>query len=319
MGDKISDYPVKTVIHNDDLLDFSNTEDSGASYTVSQKVKVSELMSHINSFSQTIYNTDGNINETRVVTSNGATTTWLGGDLIVRMDNAVDDYAFLIMNESFAEKGRYGFDQVNSSAELSLSNSSGEFFKVNNNEMFVNTDSFVITSLNKIGIGTTSPDSDTWLHIKKNENAPRYFKIHNESTGSSALSSVMVLSDTAILKLVCQGSGKLVDPGTSHLISSNSDLILNSASSGKDIYFRTQSINRMALTNTGALGIGTDTPDTDSILDLSSTTRGFLGPRMTTLQRDAISSPPFGLFICNTTTSKLNFYNGSAWEVVTSV
>ena len=143
MGDKISGYPVKTVIHNDDLLDFSNTEDSGVSYTASQKVKVSEFMSHINSFSQTIYNADGNINETRVVTSNGATTTWLGGDLIVRMDNALDDYAFLIMNESFAEKGRYGFDQVNSSAELSLSNLSGEFLKANNGSLLIGSPTLI--------------------------------------------------------------------------------------------------------------------------------------------------------------------------------
>ena len=94
-------------------------------------------MAHINSFSQTIYNLDGNINETRVVTSNGATTTWLGGDLIVRMDNLLDDYAFLIMDESFAEKGRYGFDQLNSSAELSLSNLSGEFLKANNGSLLI--------------------------------------------------------------------------------------------------------------------------------------------------------------------------------------
>lgn len=143
MGDKISGYPVKTVIHNDDLLDFSNTEDSGSSYTASQKVKVSEFMSHINSFSQTIYNTDGNINETRVVTSNGATTTWLGGDLIVRMDNALDDYAFLIMNESFTEKGRFGFDQLNASGELSLSNLSGEFLKANNGSLLIGSPTLI--------------------------------------------------------------------------------------------------------------------------------------------------------------------------------
>jgi len=34
---------------------------------------------------------------------------------------------------------------------------------------------------------------------------------------------------------------------------------------------------------------------------------------MTTAQRDAITSPSSGLIIYNTTTSLLNFYNGSAW------
>ena len=43
------------------------------------------------------------------------------------------------------------------------------------------------------------------------------------------------------------------------------------------------------------------------------TTKGFLPPRMTTTQRDAISSPATGLTIYNTTTNALNVYNGSSW------
>ena len=39
---------------------------------------------------------------------------------------------------------------------------------------------------------------------------------------------------------------------------------------------------------------------------------------MTGTERDAISSPTAGLIVYNSTTNKLNFYNGSAWEVVTS-
>lgn len=46
--------------------------------------------------------------------------------------------------------------------------------------------------------------------------------------------------------------------------------------------------------------------------------KGTIPPRMTTTQRDAISSPIQGLIIFNTTTSKLNFYTGSAWEAVSS-
>lgn len=41
-------------------------------------------------------------------------------------------------------------------------------------------------------------------------------------------------------------------------------------------------------------------------------------PSLTTAQRDAISTPVAGLMIFNSTTSKLNFYTGSAWEAVTS-
>lgn len=49
---------------------------------------------------------------------------------------------------------------------------------------------------------------------------------------------------------------------------------------------------------------------------VSSTTKGFLPPRMTTTQRDAIATPATGLIVYNTTTTELNQYNGSAWVPV---
>ncbi len=58
------------------------------------------------------------------------------------------------------------------------------------------------------------------------------------------------------------------------------------------------------------VGIGTTNPNTSAELDVSSTTKGFLPPRMTTTQRDAIESPADGLVIFNTTTKCLNFYAG---------
>jgi hypothetical protein len=70
--------------------------------------------------------------------------------------------------------------------------------------------------------------------------------------------------------------------------------------------------------NGGNVGIGTTSPSASALLDVTSTTAGFLPPRMTTAQRDAISSPAAGLTVYNTSTNKLNFYNGSAWEAVTS-
>lgn len=63
----------------------------------------------------------------------------------------------------------------------------------------------------------------------------------------------------------------------------------------------------------GSVGMGISTPDSSSALDVSSTTKGFLPPRMTTAQRDAISSPATGLTIFNLSNNKLNVYNGSSW------
>ena len=61
------------------------------------------------------------------------------------------------------------------------------------------------------------------------------------------------------------------------------------------------------------VGIGTTTPNASAVLDASSTSKGFLPPRMTTVQRDAIASPAAGLVIFNTNTNSLQIYNGSGW------
>lgn len=60
------------------------------------------------------------------------------------------------------------------------------------------------------------------------------------------------------------------------------------------------------------------TPDASSILELRTTSKGFLIPRMTQTQRDAIISPATGLMIYNTSTNTFNFYNGTGWTALTS-
>lgn len=58
---------------------------------------------------------------------------------------------------------------------------------------------------------------------------------------------------------------------------------------------------------------GTVTPHASSLVNIQSTTKGFLMPRMTTTQRDAISSPATGLLVVNTTTSSIDMWTGSSW------
>jgi hypothetical protein len=50
-----------------------------------------------------------------------------------------------------------------------------------------------------------------------------------------------------------------------------------------------------------------------AIIELNSTTKGFLPSRMTTTQRNAIATPPTGLIVYNTTTNTIDIYNGTAW------
>ena len=61
------------------------------------------------------------------------------------------------------------------------------------------------------------------------------------------------------------------------------------------------------------VGIGTTSPDASAALDVSSNSMGMLPPRMTTTQRDAISSPAAGLMIYCTSVNDLQYYNGTNW------
>jgi hypothetical protein len=64
----------------------------------------------------------------------------------------------------------------------------------------------------------------------------------------------------------------------------------------------------------GSVGIYIENPNQSAALDVNSTTQGFLPPRMTTAQRDAIASPAAGLLIFNTTTTKLECWDGATWQ-----
>ena len=62
------------------------------------------------------------------------------------------------------------------------------------------------------------------------------------------------------------------------------------------------------------VGIGTPTPDNSAVLELQSTEKGFLPPRLTESERDNnISTPAAGLIIYNTTANQVEVYDGTQW------
>jgi hypothetical protein len=68
----------------------------------------------------------------------------------------------------------------------------------------------------------------------------------------------------------------------------------------------------LTATTYAQVGIGTTTPDASSALDITSTTKGLLPPRMTTGERNLITSAAKGLIVFNTTLNTLQINEGDA-------
>lgn len=72
----------------------------------------------------------------------------------------------------------------------------------------------------------------------------------------------------------------------------------------------------MLVSNTGSISVGKGSvaADASALIELVSTNKGLLFPRMTTAQRNAISSAAEGLVVYDTTAKQLHYRNDSAWE-----
>jgi hypothetical protein len=76
------------------------------------------------------------------------------------------------------------------------------------------------------------------------------------------------------------------------------------------------SVLHPAYTHAQSVAINADSslPDPSAILDLKSSIKGFLAPRMTQAQRDLIAIPAIGLLIYQTdNTPGFYYYDGASW------
>jgi len=90
---------------------------------------------------------------------------------------------------------------------------------------------------------------------------------------------------------------------------------MDSTAPAYSLYWALGGTDRMRLNQNGQLVVGDSTisADSNSALTISSTSRGLMLPRLTTTQRDAMSSPADGILIYNSTTSKAQIRAAGAW------
>jgi hypothetical protein len=128
------------------------------------------------------------------------------------------------------------------------------------------------------------------------------------SGSTSATTSLLVQNSagTAILTVKDGGSDKQVVM--------NSLLVGNFDIAGSIIQIGTGNNPIFRSSNGIAFNSDYSSANASAQLDVSSTTKGFLPPRMTTTQKNAIATPAAGLTVYDSTTNKLQCYNGSTWN-----
>ena len=72
------------------------------------------------------------------------------------------------------------------------------------------------------------------------------------------------------------------------------------------------------LSQAQSIGIGTTTPNSSALLDLRSTTKGLLIPRMNTTQKNAIAGRAAGLLVYDTTLQRFSYWSGTTWQDVST-
>jgi hypothetical protein len=159
------------------------------------------------------------------------------------------------------------------------------------------TERMRITSAGNVGIGTSSPGSLLTLSSAQ----PRMDFVE---TDVASANTTRLVQEDSVFRIQTVNSGVFIAE----------DYAINRDADGAIAHrWRIQNTERMRIDSAGNVGIGTSSPNAAARLDVTSTTSGFLPPRMTTTQRDAIGSPPNGLMLYNTTTNKLQVRAGGAW------
>lgn len=74
----------------------------------------------------------------------------------------------------------------------------------------------------------------------------------------------------------------------------------------------------LSLTAHAQVGINTLLPNSSSMLDITSTNKGILIPRMTSIQRLSIVAPATGLMVYETTTNQFFYFDGAIWRPMAS-
>jgi hypothetical protein len=176
---------------------------------------------------------------------------------------------------------------------------------ITNSGSFTNSNAFQSAVTNTLG--TTTPVTIFGADVSGSVLGSTISHIHETSTAGrrNQLLHRFFTSTSVIADYGGYGTELMVNTNGAH----SGDLFFNTANAGTFD-------ERMRLKFNGNLLIGTTTDNPRAILNLTSTSKGLLLPRMTTTERNAVAwvAGDAGMVIYNTTDNKHQGWNGTTWN-----
>lgn len=236
----------------------------------------------------TIYTADGSLTGNRIVTMGGSSLTLSRGQTILKgSGDTLSTISLLVENNS-------GVDAliVRDDLRIGLRGNPDNDFILNVTGEGTSNAKGSIQAVNSLGTKMFSVDNEGTGFFNKD------LRIVNRAAINSTINSTWTLE---VKGFTSNGAF-----GTFNFINSSNQLIM-------------KGVNNQEVIFGGAIAVGqTGSPTSSAIIEMTSTSRGFLPPRMTTTEKNAISTPATGLVLFDTTLAKLCVYTGAAWETVTS-
>jgi len=162
------------------------------------------------------------------------------------------------------------------------------------------TERVLIDTNGNVGIGTTAPDALLEIFGDAGASTLTALKLTNNLANDNAEGvSIEFAGNSNRIMSTIESRMRNID--------SRSDLIFST----NDGSSNTSLVEYMRIDSAGNVGIGTSSPSAP--LEVTSTTGGVIMPRMTTVQRNSISSPTDGEMIYNTDDNKFQGRANGAW------
>lgn len=175
----------------------------------------------------------------------------------------------------------------------------------------------------RLGIGTSAPSST--IEVVGTAKVTTLLPTTGGFTGSVGTSAVPFANMYAV-NYNSPGNATLIASQSTYLGAGNTfgfalfqstrNVLIQNGGTFTDAGFRLDVNGTARVQN--KLSVGTPSA-ASALMEITSTTLGFLPPRMTTTQKNAIATPAAGLVVYDSTLNKLCVRTASAWETITSL